>query len=872
MANPVSIRFGADIGDFQSSVAKASSQLKEFGDGGATSVGVLNASMLRLNETLTQAATSQSSLKDFASTVTAMATGVIVLKTAWDGVFGASSLQTTRAVASAAEEAAAQLRNMPSKGTSFINSLIPADDFDQKLKSATLGLVDFTQKVDAANASILAFKAQSAASAVAVQTAFAGNLTAVEAGFNYAAQGTAQFLAKLQQIPDVTAQMAAAMQSEITAIHNYSVPLEQLIIDVLPAFASASGEKLPEALSKLTKALDTPLASIQQFVAQLPNVTAAEIANAEAAARSGNANVAVGAIMATLAGRYAQTRGQLAQLVAEQRTFADTAALAAAAEAGLDIAADVTASKLEYETSLIAQNVQKWTDRTNALRSAAQTPEQVKFGSNQIIDQASPVSQQMDALQGKIEQVQRRIDGLNSDWQNFTTSKDGSSWNSDMEKATQTLATLQQQMTGLKAQAAGGTPTQLADLTNAQKDLQSGQNPLRDAQATLDALREQAKAATDVATKTQISTQAAQQELRVRQIELDLTKSQNALAKASSSGTDAQAGVAEARANAAAIAKVFEQGTQARIDADARVRAAQKAADQQSQQDQAAAAQSAYQIALNGFALRDALIKAEAATHKITAAQETAQLEAVETQRAAAETQLYQKLQTIWGEGTNQFRDAQNKIDQIASESAARRAKIEQENAKKTEQSFDQGFDTVTGQLNSAITSALSGQGRNAGRQFAQNLAMDVENSLLTSVETALKNAIMNSMGSSITSFLGSGGGNIFSAVFHMVGLPGFASGAWSLPSDMIAQVHAGEMIVPAGPAAALRGALSGNGGASDGGAPASVSATTHVNISAVDAAGVQRLFNANDGAMLKTLERAVRRGAHLSSMAYGRK
>lgn len=35
--------------------------------------------------------------------------------------------------------------------------------------------------------------------------------------------------------------------------------------------------------------------------------------------------------------------------------------------------------------------------------------------------------------------------------------------------------------------------------------------------------------------------------------------------------------------------------------------------------------------------------------------------------------------------------------------------------------------------------------------------------------------------------------------------LPSFAVGAWNLPSDMIAKVHKGEMIVPAGPADALR-------------------------------------------------------------------
>lgn len=43
--------------------------------------------------------------------------------------------------------------------------------------------------------------------------------------------------------------------------------------------------------------------------------------------------------------------------------------------------------------------------------------------------------------------------------------------------------------------------------------------------------------------------------------------------------------------------------------------------------------------------------------------------------------------------------------------------------------------------------------------------------------------------------------------------LPSFAVGAWNLPNDMVANVHKGEMIVPANAAGGLRNALSGNGG-----------------------------------------------------------
>ncbi len=56
-------------------------------------------------------------------------------------------------------------------------------------------------------------------------------------------------------------------------------------------------------------------------------------------------------------------------------------------------------------------------------------------------------------------------------------------------------------------------------------------------------------------------------------------------------------------------------------------------------------------------------------------------------------------------------------------------------------------------------------------------------------------------------------------------GLPSFAVGAWSLPGDMIAQVHRGEMIVPSFQAEAMRNGASIGGSGGD----------LHVHISAID-------------------------------------
>jgi hypothetical protein len=96
-------------------------------------------------------------------------------------------------------------------------------------------------------------------------------------------------------------------------------------------------------------------------------------------------------------------------------------------------------------------------------------------------------------------------------------------------------------------------------------------------------------------------------------------------------------------------------------------------------------------------------------------------------------------------------------------------------------------------------------------------------------------------------------------AVLGVQGMASYAVGAWNLPTDQIAQVHAGEMIVPAAQAQAFRSAVSGNSGAGMGGN--TLNHQTHVSVSAVDARGVASMFRSNSGAMLKEISRATRNG-----------
>lgn len=82
----------------------------------------------------------------------------------------------------------------------------------------------------------------------------------------------------------------------------------------------------------------------------------------------------------------------------------------------------------------------------------------------------------------------------------------------------------------------------------------------------------------------------------------------------------------------------------------------------------------------------------------------------------------------------------------------------------------------------------------------------------------------------------------------YAAGIPGLAVGSWEVPQDMFTKIHKGEMVVPDQIAGGLRNMVEqgGSGGMT-------------VNISAVDAAGVKRLFDTNGQHLVSSLRKQVR-------------
>ena len=97
----------------------------------------------------------------------------------------------------------------------------------------------------------------------------------------------------------------------------------------------------------------------------------------------------------------------------------------------------------------------------------------------------------------------------------------------------------------------------------------------------------------------------------------------------------------------------------------------------------------------------------------------------------------------------------------------------------------------------------------------------------------------------------GGGSSSIFGAAGDMLG---FASGADYVPNNMVAQIHKGEMIIPAGPADAIR-----QGAASQGGYGGSQDTHVHFHTASLDSHTAAKMWTRNSAGIAKAVKSASR-------------
>jgi hypothetical protein len=338
--------------------------------------------------------------------------------------------------------------------------------------------------------------------------------------------------------------------------------------------------------------------------------------------------------------------------------------------------------------------------------------------------------------------------------------------------------------------------------------------------------------------------------------------------------------------------------------------------------------QTRYDIALNGVREQSSLVKQQAQTAQISRQEELSSLLALETQREGIERQHLQFLQSTYQQRTVAYAAAQRRIEEVASQSALRRQEIERSVNQQIYADYRRSFEQIGSTVSSSITGMITGQLRL--RDAARNVLLQIIQSFIqarvktvadwlagvaaqtaaTTTGEAAKTAAVTAgvaartgaeasgstagIASTISGVLKSipaSAGETFAGIFGFLspvmgpaavgpaaageatvlsvatGLASFAGGSWSLPSDMIAQVHQGEMIVPAGPAAAFRSMMESNSGVAG---TVHVHHATNFNLSAMDSRSVRQFFKDNGKAVMRAINESVRTGSHIGLSKLG--
>lgn len=162
-------------------------------------------------------------------------------------------------------------------------------------------------------------------------------------------------------------------------------------------------------------------------------------------------------------------------------------------------------------------------------------------------------------------------------------------------------------------------------------------------------------------------------------------------------------------------------------------------------------------------------------------------------------------------------------------------------------------LNTIDRSLDTMLKGVLMGTQtwQQAVSRLFDNLALSfIESVAKMMVQWAAFTAMTAVFGSSpVANPFAAGAGGLGEIIGGAAGLLGFAGGSWSVPEDMVAVIHQGEMILPADVAAGVRAGTSS--------APASPSGfALNVTVQAMDAAGVAQWANANARTLAATIAR----------------
>jgi hypothetical protein len=321
----------------------------------------------------------------------------------------------------------------------------------------------------------------------------------------------------------------------------------------------------------------------------------------------------------------------------------------------------------------------------------------------------------------------------------------------------------------------------------------------------------------------------------------------------------------------------------------------------------ASARQAATDIQLihTGLSIQKTLLDGEVSQFKITQDQKFALLEAATANEYQAELDLLNQKRSLWGEGTLQYQAITERMNSIAAQGYAALLRLDEQSIAAQQAAWTSYFSTVTGAFNSQLRGLLEGTTNwhtasikmledltikfieMAEQMVVKWLAAELAQTTATTTGAAARaaadqsaseagilgnaaNAVRTIMTDAAQAF-----GGVFAFLAPTMG-PAAAGPAAAAQASVsaaaifdvgtdyvvrggLALIHPGETIIPA---------ARGSGPYSGAPSAAQIHAPVSIAISALDSQSVARFFNDNSHHLMRAVNAAVKRGAHLGLRA----
>lgn len=306
-----------------------------------------------------------------------------------------------------------------------------------------------------------------------------------------------------------------------------------------------------------------------------------------------------------------------------------------------------------------------------------------------------------------------------------------------------------------------------------------------------------------------------------------------------------------------------------------------------------------------GFGEQRTLLTAEVSQFKITQDQKFALLEAETAKEYAAELDALDKKRGVWAQGTQQYQAISGQMNKIAATGYAELVRLDEQSIAAQQALWTGYFSSVTGAFNSQLRGLLEGTTswhkatikifedltikfiEMAEQMVVKWLAAEIAQTTATTTGAAAQAAakqsaasagILANTGNAVQTIM-TDAAQAFAGVFAFLAptmgpaAAGPAAAAQATVSAAaiyeagtdyvvrggLALIHPGETIIPA---------ARGSGPYTGGAMRPQVHAPVSINVSALDSQSVARFFNDNSSHMMRAINAAVKRGAHLGLRA----